>query len=371
MITKEKYSFSAHLDRFGSDQACRDYLLKVRWKDGIPVCPRCGNTRMNYYLKSRNVYKCSDSVCHKQFTLISGTIFERTKLPLKTWFLAIYIFTTTKRGVSSCQLAKALGIGQKAAWFLLHRLREALDKENDILLNGIVEADETSISPNPSFDKRLKLARKIYNAEQDRIHGMSKSKKRRLRGLPAKRGRKKGSTKKVLSKKRRQKENIGERIPFETPIVIFGMIERQGRLIMKKLGNSPRCVTKENIFPHLIKHIAPTSTLMTDQLSLYGDAQYIFAQHHTINHNISYVRNGDIHTNSIENAWKHLKKMINGTYCHLSYIHFERYLNENTYRWNRRKESEKYLFEDFIPLLLGKKVSYKKLTTKEQNKLAA
>src|ERR1700758_1017298 len=129
-----------HLARFATDQMCHDYLVQVRW-NGRPTCPKCGNDKMNYYINSRKVYKCSS--CKKQFSLTKGTIFERSKLPLKTWFLAIYLFTTKKRGVSSYQMAGWLGVKQHTAWYVLQRLRKALENENDIVLSGIVEADET------------------------------------------------------------------------------------------------------------------------------------------------------------------------------------------------------------------------------------
>src|ERR1700751_3141860 len=107
-----------HLARFATDQMCHDYLVQVRW-NGKPICPKCGNDNMNYYLAKRKVYKCSNPNCYKQFNVVRETIFERSKMPLHKWFLAIYFFTTTKRGVSSCQLAEFLNVQQRTAWFVL------------------------------------------------------------------------------------------------------------------------------------------------------------------------------------------------------------------------------------------------------------
>lgn len=327
---------------------------------------------MNYYLTSRNIYKCSE--CYKQFSVTQGTIFHRSKVPLTTWFLAIYIFTTKKRGVSSIQMGKWLGVKQHTAWFMMHRLREALKEENEIVLSGIVEADETFVGPNIDRDRRLQMERKKHYAEQNRLHGYERNRRRRM-GDIKKRGRKKGSTKKVLQQKELERggkpynSKESKREPFEKTTIIFGMMERQGRVVMKKLGHSKKCITKEIIYPLLEKHILKHSVLITDQLNLYNDTSNIFSEHLTVNHDVGYVING-IHTNNIENAWKHFDKMIDGTYFHLSKQHFDRYLDENTYRWNRRDESELSIFESFIPLLTDKKMTYKQLV-KNEKKLAA
>lgn len=360
------------MERFNTNQKCHDYLVQTRW-NGRPQCPKCDNNQMNYYLKSRNIYKCSK--CRKEFSILQGTILEKTRLPLTTWFLAMYLFTTKKRGVSSCQMAKWLGVRQPTAWFMLQRLREALKDENEIVLSGIVEADETFVGPKIDRDKRLQVARRIHEEEQDKIHGYSKEKRLRM-GVKMRRGRKKGETKDVLQQ--RKIDNGGKtiysaesnRVPFERGAVILGMVEKGGKIVMKKLGVNAKSTTKKIIYPHLIRHITSDSILVTDQLSVYDDTKKIFADHQTVNHNIGYVVNG-IHSNNIENAWNHLKKMVDGTFFHLSYTHFDRYLNENTYRWNRRKESEKILFEDFIPLAFNKRISYERLTAGETNKMAA
>ena len=361
-----------HESRFGTDQQCHAFLVQVRW-NGRPQCPSCGNNEMNYYLSLRNIYKCSS--CYKQFSVTQGTIFERSKIPLKKWFLAIYLFTTSKRGISSCQLAKWIGTRQKTAWFMLQRLREALKEENNIVLSGIVEADETFIYPKVRRDKRLQAARLKHEEEQDKLHGLTKDRRLKM-GIKMKSGRKKGTTKEVIEQQRIARggkpyssDKPSVRTPFEKGVVILGMIERDGKVVMKKLGTDNRFVTKENIYPHLINHISKEAVFVTDQLNLYDETSDLFAQHLTVNHNVGYVVDG-IHNNNIENAWKHLKLMVRATYFHISYHHFEGYLNENVYRWNRRKESEQSLFDSFIPLVAGKTASYNRLTPRG-NKLAA
>lgn len=361
-----------HNDRFDTDQKCHDYLVMVRWQ-GVPQCPVCANSAMNYYISTRNVYKCS--ACYKQFSVTQGSIFHGSKISLSKWFLAIYLFTTKKRGLSSIQMAEWIDVPQKTAWFMMHRLREALKDENEIMISGIVEADETFVGPKINRDLRLRAAMQRHREAQNTRHGYSRG-MRLKKGEKLKRGRKKGSTKEVLQQKaldrggKKYNSHASDRVPFEIGTVVLGMMEHNGRIVMKKIGNSRACVNTENVYPHLLNHIERKSILITDQLNLYTETANIFVQHLTVNHEEGYVING-IHINNIENAWKHLKKMIDGTYFHLSYHHFDKYLNENTYRWNRRKESRKLLFESFFPLISDKKTTYRRLIYKMEEKNAA
>ena len=370
MITKEKYGLTSHIAKFDTEQKCHDYLMQVRW-NGRPQCPKCGNNHMNYFLTSRNIYKCSQ--CSKQFSITQGTIFHMSKVPLTKWFLAIYLFTTAKRGISSIQFGKLLGVQQRTAWYILQRLREALKEENDVILSGIIEADETFIAPKLNRDKRLQAAKWKHDKEQIRLNGYSQAQRDRL-GIKMKRGRKKGDTNAVLEQRKLENDGKGvyrktSHIPFEKGTVVFGMIERGGRLFMKKIGTNIKKVTAASVIPLLRNHISSGSTVITDEHRAYQSVNKFFT-HQTVNHRSKYVVD-DIHTNTIENAWKHLKKMIDGTYFHISYHHSDGYINENTYRWNRREESEKAIFEDFFPVTIGKKLVYKELKKRKEVDLAA
>lgn len=360
----------------------------LRWLY-VNILKKLLNCIVNYLFPTENPSSVSISIrlfsiqnftldypCYRQFSVIQGTIFEKSRIPLTKWFIAIYFFTTKKRGISSYQLAKWLGIKQHSAWFMLHRLREAMKEENNILLSGVVEADETSVMPKIPRDLRLLAAKERHKKEQNRIHGLS-DKQRRKHGFQKKRGRKKGSTKEVLEQEKIERggtpyysKKPSERIPFERGAIIFGMIEQRGRIVMKVIGRDIRCITKANLIPLLKKHITANSIVFTDQLNKYNSVGKHFASHSTINHKLDFVKDG-VHTNNIENAWKHLKKMIDSTYFHLSYHHFDGYLNENTYRWNRKDETEKVLFEDFFSLVIDNKITYKELKSKKKNKLAA
>jgi transposase-like protein len=259
---------------------------------------------------------------------------------------------------------------------MLHRLRESLKEENNIVLSGIVEADETFIMPKISRDKRLQAAKIIHDKEQARIHGLSARQRLKL-GIKQKSGRKKGTTKEVIEQMRIDRggkpyssKKLTTKTPFEQGAVVLGMMERGGKIVMKKIGTDLRSISKANIYPLLERHIDASSVLITDQLNHYDDTKDMFAEHQTVNHDIGYVVNG-VHTNGIENAWKHLKKFIDSTYFHVSKHHFERYLDEHTYRWNRRYETEKDLFESFMPLVSKTRISYRRLIDRVRYKEAA
>lgn len=292
---------------------------------------------------------------------------ENSPISLVKWFRCIYLIAT-RRGISSIDLADEIGVRQGTAWFMMQRLTASLTSDDNIILSGIVEADETAIAPLIHRNKRLKVAKQKHDAKQNEIHGPSDYIKRKQRGAPAKRGRKIGSTKEVLERKQEEKALLGERKMYEKGYQLLGMVERGGRIVLRILGESRSDVTQENIFPHFVKHIAKESILMTDQHVLYDKTEAMFKKHYTINHSIEYVKKEDdfkIHTNGIEGAWKSLKKMIRGKHVHFSLHHANRYLSLFAYRWNRRQEGNKVLFDDFIPNLFNKRFKYRELTYKQ------
>ncbi|GAB5417853.1 MAG: hypothetical protein Crog4KO_23990 [Crocinitomicaceae bacterium] len=235
-----------------------------------------------------------------------------------------------------------------------------------MVLEGVVEADETHIGPKISQDTRLQRLKKIHDEEQLKIHGKSKKTKRRERGEPTKVGRKKGSTKEILAKKKLEKERRGERVPFERDLAVLGMTERGGNVVLRFLGRSVKSKTKDSIYPLLKKHINESSMLMTDQWNLYDDTVDMFRGHQTINHNEGFVR-GNVHTNTIENVWTHFKRMISGTYFHMSWQHIQKYLNEHAYHWNMRLSSEKEKVNSFFGSISGKRLKYSELIGQPKN----
>jgi len=366
---KEKYGEISHSRRFGTEQKCRDYLVNLRW-DGRPTCHKCGNKHLNYFLTSRNIWKCSN--CKTQFSILKNTIFESSNLSLVTWFKAIFYITTFKRGISSCQLGRLLEVEQRTAWFILHRLREVMKDEGNLILKGIVEVDEAHFGPIISEDTRLQRAKVIHDENIEKIHGLSNDRKRFIRGKPAKRGRKKGSTKEVLAQKKNAKEKLGEKIPFEQDIAVLGMVKRNGEIVLKMLGRSAKSKTRNNVYPLLKRHIHESSTVYTDEWIIYKGINIFFQGHQTVNHKKSFV-NGDVHTNGIENVWKHFRKVINGTYFHMTYQHFQKYLYEHAFRWNRMNISDREKVSSFFTSIEGKRLKYKDLISlpKKPYKLTA
>jgi hypothetical protein len=293
---------------------------------------------------------------------------ENSQLPLVKWFKCIY-FMMVFKGISSIDMAKMIGVRQRTAWHMMQRLRSAIHVDDDIILSGIVEADETHIGPLIHRNKRLLVAKAKHNKEQDKIHGLTARRKRSLHG-PQKRTSLKGVSKEEQKKRKRAKQLLGQRNMFELGYYIFGMVERNsGRIIIKVIGESRRSVTRVNVCSHLVERVSSDATLMTDESVIYREMHLDFEEHHTINHQLLYVRTGwdrndeeiKIHTNTIENAWKNLKRMIRGKHIHFTYHHAQRYLDLFTYQWNRKSKGDFILFEEFIPNLFTERILYKDL----------
>lgn len=293
--------------RFKTDDDCLDYIEKMRWPNGELGCVHCGEIGHVHKIvrrtKSKNqrnrIYQCT--ACGKQFSATSGTIFNDSHLPLTKWFLAIALICEAKKGMSACQLQRHLGVNYRTAWYLAHRIREAMQEGG--LLTGVVEADETYLAP-----------------------------KKPRKGKPY--------------------------VKKEKHDVVLGMIERGGRLRMVPVKDTKR----EIIEPVFEKHISPDATLQTDEHPTY----YIigkekFAAHRSINHSISYAL-GDLHTNTIENAFSLLKRGIYGTFHKVSIKHLGRYCNEFSYRFNRRGAQLQMFDTTLKNLTRGKTLPYAKLT---------
>ena len=295
---EEKQDLSNLIDfysRFADEQSCRDYLEKARWGETI-ACPKCGVVGESYKYTDGRLFKCG--ACRKQFTVRVGTIFEDSKLPLQKWFLAIYLATSLKKGISSVQLSKYLGITQKSAWFMLHRIRYAVEtKSFDKPLGGDIEMDETYVGGRRPMDKK--------------------------------------------------NDN-------KTPIV--GAVERKGR-IYTEVTQDASSTTLQRI---IREHIAPDATLYTDDWRGYTRAHRLVSCHQSVNHSAKEWVNGMANTNSIESFWSHLKRGIDGIYIHVSAQHLQRYCDEYQYRFNTRGLSDGERFVDWFRHITGK-LTYKEL----------
>ena len=253
-----------------TDAECREYLEAQRWPDG-PVCPKCGTAEpytINRKSATKNVvsklYRCRS--CKKQFTATVGTIFEDSKIPLSKWFAAIYLMCASKKGMSAHQIHRELDVTYKSAWFMCHRIREAMRDKDGLPLTGVVEADETYIGA------RTRRGHKVWHERrQDEIE-------MGLREGPKRRG------------------------PYEGKEVVFGIRERGGRVRSIHVPSA----TTTTLRPLLRQNIDPKARLITDQSPIYRTMKGYF-HHDMINHEIEYVR-GDVHTQGIEGNWSLLKR---------------------------------------------------------------
>lgn len=277
-----------------NEELCKQYLIDHINKDGLK-CSHCGNSKL-YYIEYHSRYKCS--CCKKQQSIYKGTIFEGTKLPLSTWFLAIYLVVVAKKGISSIELADMIDVTQKSAWYMMHRIRLALKPAKRCLKNT-VECDETYVG-----------------------------------------GRRRGS-----------KRGRGG----EHKVPVFGMVERDGELIAYVVENCKR----QTLWPILFENLELGCELMTDDFRVYrGLLKYY--DHFVINHTTKQYSIGRIHTNTIEGFWSWLKKAIRGTFHFVSKQHLQKYVDEFVMKYNTRKMSIQQRFDITISNV-GIEITYQSL----------
>ncbi|WP_341226914.1 IS1595 family transposase [uncultured Arcticibacterium sp.] len=287
------------LDYFKDEATCIEYYENIRW-NGSAVCPSCGCEKT---YKTNRGHKCANKECYKKFTVKTGTIFENSKIPFRTWFAAIFLCTTSKKGISSVQLAVQLNITQKTAWYVLHRIREMLKDKAPKMLgeNDMVEADEAYIG----------------GKEGNKHHA-----------------------------KRRSNENPhlkNDGTPYQAKKAVVGIIERNGKVVLKHIPNA----TKSNMVAFIEKHVPSGSKVYTDEAKVYNKIGKRYG-HKTVTHSIGVYVAGDVHTNTIENFWSVLKRGIYGIYHQVSDKHLERYLDEFAGRFNTRDLSNQGKFERFL-----------------------
>jgi transposase-like protein len=296
---------------YSDENAARKHLEALRWPNG-PVCPHCGTEGNATALTGKStrpgVYKCKEKECRKPFSVTVGTVFERSKIPLSQWLLATSLLTSSKKGMSSHQLHRILGITYKSAWFMTMRIREAMKEEGiegvDPLLggpgtSGIVEADETYFGKTRGQGKGAHLGKK-------------------------------------------QK--------------VVALLERNGRV---RAFHVPS-VNAENLKPILHSQIAKTARLMTDESQVYSKIGTAFASHETTNHGAGEYARGDVTTNTVEGYFGILKRGIKGVYQHVSPEHLHRYVNEFSFRYNTRSSLEVNDTQRAMQALLG--IGGKRLT---------
>jgi transposase-like protein len=297
------------ITRFDTDEKCRMALEKLRWPLGVR-CIRCDSEKISRNYK-RNQFECDP--CGYHFSVTAGTVFHDSHLPLRKWFIAIYLISESKKGVSALQLKRVLGVAYKTAWYLCHRIREAVKNDADCdLLSGIVECDEAYIGGKPKNMHRNKLAKLT----------------RTLGG-------------------------------YDHKTMVLGAIERGGNVRLQVGGKRP---TRELLHNFIKSKLAEeTSLIITDEHKAYQGIADKDTLHATVNHfQQEYVR-GIVHTNTLENVWSLFKRSIIGSYHQVSMKHLDRYLDEFEFRFNNRNNP--YLFRDtLMRLLQTSNLEYKDLT---------
>ena len=288
---------------FDTEDKCIEHLARLRWPDGVK-CPRCNHEKVNY-LATRRVWWCGG--CKKQFSVRFKTIFEESRIPLQKWFMAIWLHTSHKKGISSCQLARDIGVTQKSAWFMLGRIRKVmthLSQSNP--MTGVVEIDDTYVGG------------KERNKHNDKRTGGTQGR---------------GSQK--------------------TKDVVFGMKQREGDVRAFKVQNLQGNTVKVLVS----QHIDHDAEIFADEYIGYRSIA-----DSTINHSTGEYVRGNVHTNSIENAWSLFKRGVIGIYHHISSKHLQRYLDEFMARANTRNLKDHHRVNIFLSRVINLRLTYEQLT---------
>jgi transposase-like protein len=308
-------TLQAAIKHYSDEQVCIDAVARMRWPNG-PECPACGH-KEHYYLKTQRRWKCKE--CYKQFTVKLGTVFEDSPISLTKWLPALWMLCNCKNGISSYELARDLGVSQKAGWFMLQRLRLALQDGSIVKIGGSgteVEVDETFI----------------------------------------------GGKARNMHKNRRIKTKVREGNWGKT--VVMGMLERGGHVKTKVIPNR----RKPALHAAIAENVAAGTQLYTDEHNGYMDISPDY-MHNIVNHLENYV-DGRVHTNGMENFWSLLKRGLNGTYVAVEPFHLFRYVDEQVFRYNHRKGadgskmSDSDRFQLALSQIAGKRLTFAEVTGK-------
>ena len=312
-----------HNPIFTNLDKAREALEATRWPNG-PYCPHCGNADPDKVAKIEGkkqshrpgLYYCTE--CKGQFTVTVGTVFERSKVPLTKWWLAVHLLGSSKKGISSHQLHRMLGVTYKTAWFMTHRIREAMKDMNPPTMGGegkVIEADET------------------YYGKRETPHQLSP------RSIPGKTGKKHGSSNKRI---------------------ILGLVERGGLVRTFHIQSA----TGFEVRKIMVKHASRKSALHTDEAGLYKELGKEFASHRSVVHSMDEWVRGNVHTNTVENVWSVFKRGMKGIYQHCGEAHLHRYLAEFAFRYNNRtalKVTDAMRTGKIMEGIEGKRLTYRRI----------
>jgi len=321
---KQPKTLQEAIQFYSDEQVCIDAVAALRWPDA-PECPACGH-KEHYYLKTQKRWKCKE--CYKQFTVKLGTIFEESPLGLDKWLITLWMLVNCKNGVSSYEVHRAIGVTQKSAWFMLHRLRFALQlpepkaPKDQIGGFGAVEVDETFVggkAKNMHKSRRLKLAQIRGTLNEPSYYGKT---------------------------------------------IVMGMLDRKLRKVRATIIPNTK---RETLQTEIMQEVFPGSKVYTDEAVGYQGLEKKFA-HDVVNHLETYV-DGKVHTNGIENFWSLLKRSLNGTYVAVEPFHLFRYVDEQVFRYNNRgtkdapmKDADR--FQLALSQIAGKRLTFAEVTGK-------
>jgi transposase-like protein len=295
---------------FANDAVCVEYMCKLRYDEGKPVCPYCGSLN-TMGVKNRPKFRCRERECGKQFSMKKGTLMEDSPLPLTKWLPALWLVANDKNGISSCEVARALNITQKSAWFLLMRCRVAMKNGSILKLSGEVEIDETYVGGRTT---------NMHAAQRE-----------------------------VYVKNRRANSN---------KTVVMGMVQRGGKVVAKVVDSARR----KALIPEIVKHVEEGATVYTDALHSY-DVLGAHYNHSTVDHSQVFV-NGAAHTNTMENFWCLFKRSLKGTYTQCAPFHVDKYVTEQAFRYNERFGNDAQRFNTILSQVFDRRLTWKELTGK-------
>jgi hypothetical protein len=337
-MVKEPKTLQEAAIYFAGVDNCIEYLADKRWPDGVVVCPDCGRKDATY-VPARRVWQCKTRHPKAQFSIKVGTIFEDSPVPLGKWLMAMWMIANCKNGVSSWELHRTIGVTQKTAWFMRHRIGMALQDGSSEMFGGSesgpVEVDEAFIGGEPKnkhLSHRMKTKRTVKNEAGEWVFNPNF---RETRGRASK----------------------------KTPVM--GMIDRETR---KARAQVIPGIDRKVLQDLILDNVSKGSKVFTDGLPEYQSLKAMGFVHDTVNHLSEYVR-GEVHTNGIENFWSLLKRGLRGTYVAVEPFHLDRYVTEQIFRYNNRATKDNPLndsdrFALAVSQIVGKRLTYAELTGK-------
>lgn len=306
-VSQEPQTLLEAVRYFSDPDVALEFVANLRWPDGRPVCPRCQGTDHSF-LTTRRIWKCK--ACKRQFSVKVGTIFEDSPLGWEVWLPAIWLIANSKNSISSHELGRALGITQKSAWFVLHRIRLAMESRTFLKLSGTVEVDETYVGGHAKFMHK--------HLRQKRLTG-------------------RGGVDKAA---------------------VQGVLQRGGPVRTEVLDE----ITRRRLQGNVLRWVTEGSNVYTDEAKAYAGLDKYFG-HKSVNHSFEYV-SGDVHTNTLENFWSLFKRALKGTQIHVDPEHLHRYVNERAFAYNHRAESDLTRMRLAVTGTHGRRLTWAALTEK-------